>query len=104
MKARKKGTDKWEEVKSVSFKDRWISVNISDLEFEQEMTNKSPVKLLEYAHLQEVRERAAIAAIQGILSSPVIDSVNPNPSKKEIVEYSLALADELIKQLKTKTL
>jgi len=56
------------------------------------------------AHWQEIRERAAIAAIQGILSAPVIEGVDPNPPREKIVELSLAIADELIKQLKDKVI
>lgn len=56
------------------------------------------------AHWQDVRERAAIAAMHGYLTAPVIEGVAPNPSKEEIVEHSIALADELIKQLKNKTI
>lgn len=56
------------------------------------------------AHWQEIRERAAIAAMHGYLTTPIVEGINPNPSKEEIVEHSIALADELIKQLKNKTI
>lgn len=56
------------------------------------------------AHWQEIRERAAIAAMHGYLTAPIVEGINPNPSREEIVEHSIALADELIKQLKNKTI
>lgn len=56
------------------------------------------------AHWQEIRERAAIAAMHGYLTAPIVEGINPNPSKEEIVEHSLALADDLIKQLKNKAI
>lgn len=52
---------------------------------------------------QKFRERAAIAAMQAYICAPIVEGCNPNPSREEIVEHSLALADELIKQLKNKT-
>ena len=65
-----------------------------------ETSNKINTQDEDVAHWQEVRERAAIAAMQGILSAPVNEYVNPNPSKEQIIESSIALADELIKSLK----
>ena len=55
-------------------------------------------------HWQDIRERAAIAAMQAYICAPIIPGVDPNPSKEEIVEHSLALADELVKQLKNKAI
>lgn len=55
-------------------------------------------------HWQDVRERTAIAAMHGYLTAPIVEGINPNPSKEEIVEHSLALADELVKQLKNKAI
>lgn len=61
-------------------------------------------KQTEEKHWQEVRERAAIAAMQGLLCAPIKESFDPNPPKEQIVEYSIALADELVKQLKKRQL
>lgn len=57
-------------------------------------------KQTEDKHWQDVRERAAIAAMQGILCAPIKEGADPYPSKEQIVEYTIELADELVKQLK----
>lgn len=59
-----------------------------------------PIETANNDHWQDVRERAAITAMQGILSSPIIPGVNPNPSKREIADLAVLLADELVKRLK----
>lgn len=38
--------------------------------------------------------------MNGLLSAPVVDGVNPNPSYKDIATFSVRLADALIKELK----
>ena len=53
-------------------------------------------------HWQDVRERAAIAAMQGILSAPVVEGVDPNPSQKSVAEWAVAQADLLVEELKKK--
>lgn len=51
---------------------------------------------------QDVRERAAIAAMQGILCAPIVEGIDPNPSKEHIAELAVAQADALIEELKKK--
>ena len=53
-------------------------------------------------HWQDVRERAAIAAMQGILCAPIVDGIDPNPSKEHIAELAVAQANALIEELKRK--
>lgn len=53
-------------------------------------------------HWQDVRERAAIAAMQGILCSPIVEGVDPNPSQKRVAEMAVMQADLLIEELKKK--
>ena len=53
-------------------------------------------------HWQDVRERAAIAAMQGILCSPIVEGVDPNPSQKRVAELAVMQADLLIEELKKK--
>lgn len=65
---------------------------------------KTEQEIEQNAHWQEIRERAAIAAMQAYICAPIIPGVDPNPSKEEIVEHSLALANELVKQLKNKVI
>lgn len=48
---------------------------------------------------EQRRYEFAKEAMNGILSSPVVDGVNPNPSYKDIATFSVRLADALIKEL-----
>ncbi len=50
------------------------------------------------AHWQDVRERAAIAAMQGLLASPKWIPISYQHYAKVAIEY----ANELVKQLKKK--
>ena len=65
-----------------------------DIEFIQEHTVDE--------HWQDVRERAAITAMQGILCTPIVDGIDPNPSKEHIAELVVAQANALIEELKIK--
>ena len=65
-----------------------------DIEFIQEQSVDE--------HLQDVRERAAIAAMQGILCVLIVDGIDPNPSKEHIAELAVAQANALIEELKRK--
>ena len=65
-----------------------------DIELIQEQT--------EDEHWQDVRERAAIAAMQGILCSPIVEGVDPNPSQKRVAEMAVMQANLLIEHLKEK--
>ena len=49
---------------------------------------------------EQRRYEIAKEAMNGFLSSPVVDGVNPNPSYKDIATFSVRLADALIKELK----
>lgn len=73
--------------------DSWgnpIEVKPEDIELIQEVT--------EDKHWQDVRERAAIAAMQGLLA----DSTFINEPIIKIEEISVSYADALVKQLKEK--
>lgn len=48
---------------------------------------------------EEFRYWYAGLAMQGILASPVVEGVDPNPSVEEIVRHSVTLADALIDEL-----
>ena len=61
-----------------------------------------PIETATDEHWQEVRERAAIAAMQGILCSPVVEGVDPNPSQEQVAKWAVMQADILIEQLKKK--
>ena len=49
---------------------------------------------------EQRRYEIAREAMNGILSAPAVDGVNPNPSFKDIATFSVRLADALIKELK----
>ena len=49
---------------------------------------------------EQRRYEIAKEAMNGLLSAPVVDGVNPNPSVKDIATLSVRLADALIKELK----
>ena len=77
--------------------DSWgnpIEMKPEDIELIQEQTKGE--------HWQDVRERAAIAAMQGILCSPVVEGIDPNPSQKHVAELAVMMADALIEELKNK--
>ena len=38
--------------------------------------------------------------MQGLLSAPLIEGVNPNPSVEEITDLAVKLADALVEKLK----
>ena len=69
-----------------------VGYNLKDLDFGNEESD----------YWQEVRERAAIAAMQGILCAPIVEGIDPNPSKEHIAELAVAQADALIEELKKK--
>lgn len=49
---------------------------------------------------EQRRYELAKDAMNSILTTPIIDGVNPNPSAEDIAMYSVKLADALIKELK----
>lgn len=49
---------------------------------------------------EQRRYEIAREAMNGFLSAPVVDGVNPNPSYKDIATFSVRLADALIEELK----
>lgn len=93
MTARIKGFDEpFKEIESVTFVgstyvDDLYNVPVKDLEFEQEPT---------LDHWQHLRERAAIAAMQGVMN--FFGSIDYN--RETIAELAVKQADALIKKLK----
>ena len=87
MKARRKGTNEpFQKVASVCLCSGGY-ILIKDVEFEQEPTSD---------HWQDVRERAAIAAMQGVMD--FFGSIDYN--SETIVEMAVKQADALVKKLK----
>ena len=82
------------------------SFNRTYAEYELEFINETDESVIVHhvydqvdgeKHWQDVRERAAIAAMQGTISM-LSDCGGRNP--KEIAEFAIACADELVKQLR----
>lgn len=98
MKARIKGTDEpFKEIESVTFwgstyVDDLYNVPVKDLEFEQEQEPTSD-------HWQDVRERAAIAAIQAFCAAPVTKDTE-SMTIDEATKFAVEIADALVKKLK----
>ena len=51
---------------------------------------------------QHYRIQAAIAAMNGYQSAPIIPGCDPNPSQQEVARWSVQLADALIAELQKK--
>lgn len=49
---------------------------------------------------EQRRYEIAKDAMNSILTAPIINGVNPNPSAEDVATYSVRLADALIKELK----
>ena len=96
MKARKRNSnDDWEEVEYVQLRNSYIITKADQMEFDTPFGNEQTKD-----YWQSVRERAAIAAMQGILCAPIIEGCDPNPSQKSIAKWAVMQADALIEELK----
>lgn len=108
MKARRNDTnDQWKEIKYVQLEDSDILYKAEVMEFnvqlsESELYEQQGLESRLQDYWQDVRERAAIAAMQGILCAPIVEGIDPNPSREHIAELAVAQADALIEELKKK--
>lgn len=110
MKARKRNSnDEWQEVEFVQLKDSYVITKADQMEFDTPSNNT----ITEDEHWQDVRERAAIAAMQGtmtILSSSdrglfrevVVEGFrgDKHTYPNEIAQFAVACAASLIEELK----
>ena len=94
MKARLNGTkDPFVEIKEVSLVDKPYVVYPADrIEFEQQQEQTSD-------HWQDVRERAAIAAIQAFCAAP-INKDTESMTIDDAATFAVKIADALVKKLK----
>lgn len=65
-----------------------------DKEIELLDTTESPIDW------EQRRYEIAKDTMNGLLSAPVVDGVNPNPNFKDIATLSVSIADAIIKELK----
>jgi dissimilatory sulfite reductase (desulfoviridin) alpha/beta subunit len=94
MKARRKGTnDTFREIEMTSIKNVEGLYLAEELEFEQEPNTID--------HWQDVREKAAIAAVQGYTSCKcqLVDTINLAMAEG-ITDQAVMIADTLVKKLK----
>lgn len=61
-----------------------------------------PIETTTDKHLQELRERAAIAALQGLSTNPHLVFRDNGEEKINVVARAIKYADELIEELKKK--
>lgn len=57
-------------------------------------------EFIDIEHWQDVRERAAIAAMQGTISMLSSSDEIPDEAPNEIAEFAVACADSLVEELK----
>lgn len=94
MKARKRNTnDEWKELDFVQLKDSYVLIQADQMEFDIPSNTEN-----EKSHWQDVRERAAIAAMQGVMN--FFGSIDYN--KETIAKLAVEQADALIERLNKK--
>ena len=109
MKARRKGTNNpFKTVEKIQLKDSDILYDANVMEFEQDVLTthdtlstelKTFDQINEEKHWQDVHERAAIAVMQGIITSGFNLSAE---NRETIAKLAVEQADALIEQLKEK--
>ena len=101
MKAKVKDTGEIVEVKFSTHPNPAIDETYWWCKDKQESYHKSELNFMGSAiDWEQRRYEIAKAAMNGILSAPVVTGVNPNPSYKDIATFSVRLADALIAELK----
>ena len=78
-------------------KDTQTSYNRNELEFIEDVPELTKQLDIDW---EKRRYELAKGAMNSILTAPIIDGVNPNPSAEDVTMYSVRLADALIKELK----
>jgi hypothetical protein len=85
------------EIVSVKYGDEVKGFHIKEVDLIPERAEDYLKKEIDW---EQRRYELAKGAMNGLLSAPVVDGVNPNPSFKDIATLSVRLADALIKELK----
>ena len=101
MKAKVKDTGEIVDVKFAVHPNPAVNETYWWCKDKQESYHKSELDFMESTiDWEQRRYELAKEAMNGFLSAPVVDGVNPNPSFKDIATFSVRLADVLIKELK----
>ena len=97
MKARKKNSNnEWQDIAYVQLKDSDILYKREYLEFDTLSTElKTNEQIADEIHWRDVREHAAIAAMQGMLSNPTKYLAEGDTYPKVAVRYADVLIEEL---------
>lgn len=101
MKAKVKDTGEIVDVKFTTHPNPAVDETYWWCKDKQESYHKSELDFMECdIDWEQRRYELAKEAMNGLLSAPVVDGVNPNPSVKDIATLSVRLADALIEELK----
>jgi len=101
MKAKVKDTGEIVDVKFSTHPNPAVDETYWWCKDKQESYHKSELDFMECdIDWEKRRYEIAKEAMNGLLSAPVVDGVNPNPSFKDIATFSVRLADALIEELK----
>lgn len=101
MKAKVKDTGEIVDVKFSTHPNPAVDETYWWCKDKQESYHKSELDFMECdIDWEQRRYEIAKEAMNGLLSAPVVDGVNPNPSVKDIATLSVRLADALIEELK----
>ena len=99
MKARKKDSnDEWKEIKYVQLEDSDILYKEEYMEFQHDTLStelKTYEQIDEDRHWQDVRERAAIATLSGMLADRTLSG-----SFSKFAQDAVGFADALVEQLR----
>lgn len=67
----------------------------------EESYHKSELEFMESTvDWEQRRYELAKVAMNSILTAPIVEGINPNPSAEDVAIYSVTLADTLIRKLK----
>lgn len=107
MKARRKDSnDEWQDIAYVQLVDSYVIQPADRMEFDTLSTEqKTNSQIADEAHWQDVRESAAIAAMQGMLANPELienTGLGGRDYRWQIEQWAISYADSLVEQLKKK--
>lgn len=101
MKAKVKDTGEIVDVKFSTHPNPAVDETYWWCKDKQESYHKSELDFMgSTINWEQRRYEIAKDAMNSILTAPIVDGVNPNPSFEDVATFSVRLADALIKELK----
>lgn len=101
MKAKVKDTGEIVDVRFAIHPNRDVADTYWWCKDKEESYHKSELEFIEDTiDWEQRRYDLAKNAMNSILTAPVVEGVNPNPSAEDVAIYSVTLADALIRKLK----